>query len=136
VAALWAGVADGTIDTIGSDHAPHLREEKLSGKAPSGVPGVQTILPLMLDAVHHGRLTLEHLVRLTSRNPACIFGLAGKGAVRVGADADLVLVNTEAQHTLRDEDQLTKPGWTPFAGRAVVGDVVAVWSRGRLVWGE
>lgn len=136
VDALWAGLADGTFDTLATDHAPHTREDKAKVPAPPGVPGLQTLLPLLLDAAAAGRLSLDDLARLASRNPARIFGLAGKGALRVGADADFVLVDTDAVRTIRDEDQLTLPGWTPYAGRTVRGAVVETWRRGATIFAD
>jgi dihydroorotase-like cyclic amidohydrolase len=136
VAALWQGLADGTIDTIATDHAPHTHEDKQRTPPPPGVPGLQTMLPLLLTAVSEGRLSWRDLVRLTSRNPAAIFGLAGKGLVRVGADADLTLVDPAQRHVISDGEQLTKPGWTPFAGRGVMGAVVGTLRRGQWVWRE
>ncbi|MBI2301458.1 MAG: amidohydrolase family protein, partial [Armatimonadetes bacterium] len=92
-AALWAGLADGTIDAVASDHAPHLLAEKSQSPPPPGVPGLQTMLPLLLTAVSEGRIAVPDLVRWSSRNPAAIHALRNKGEVRVGADADLVVVD-------------------------------------------
>ncbi|MCC7491876.1 MAG: dihydroorotase family protein [Fimbriimonadaceae bacterium] len=133
-AALWAGLADGTIDTIATDHAPHLREEKESGSPPPGVPGLQTLLPLLLEQVAAGRLTLAQVVRLTAAQPAAIFGLCGKGAVAVGSDADLVAVDPTAATVIEHATQYTWPGWTPFDGWTCRGRVEAVWRRGELVY--
>jgi dihydroorotase-like cyclic amidohydrolase len=133
VAALWAGLADGTIDTIATDHAPHLRADKARVPAPPGVPGLQTMLPLLLDAVAAGRLALADVARLTARQPASIFALRGKGELRVGADADLALVDLASAHTITDDEQLTQPGWTPFAGRRVRGCVVHTVRRGEFI---
>lgn len=132
--ALWEGIADGTIDTVGSDHAPHLRSEKESPNLPPGVPGVQTLLPLMLDAVMEGRLSPAELVRLTSLHAARIFGLADRGEVRIGAVADLTIVDPSAETVIRNEDQLTLPGWTPFDGRRCQGKVEATLLRGEFVY--
>ncbi|NUP99686.1 MAG: dihydroorotase family protein [Armatimonadetes bacterium] len=134
VAALWEALADGTLDTIATDHAPHLRSEKAAASPPPGVAGLQTMLPLLLDAVAAGRLSLRQVVRLTSRNPALIFGLRDKGELRVGAAADLVAVDPHVRETIRDTDQLTQPGWTPFDGRTVVGRVELTWLRGQLIY--
>lgn len=134
VAALWDGIADGTIDTIATDHAPHLREEKEACPAPPGVPGLQTMLPLLLTAVDEGRLTPRHLVRLTSQRPAEIFGLRRKGVVAVGADADFVVVDPTRAASITDEEQLTHPGWTPFAGWRVTGGVDLTIRRGQVIY--
>jgi len=136
VGALWAGLADGTIDAVATDHAPHLLSDKQRVPAPPGVPGIQTMLPLLLDAANAGRLSLPDIVRLTSRAPAAIFGLQGKGAVRVGADADLVLVDPAAEATITNAEQLTMPGWTPFDGRRVRGQVLRTLRRGEWVFAD
>ncbi len=136
VAALWEGLADGTLEAIATDHAPHLLSDKQRVPAPPGVPGVQTMLPLLLDAVAAGRLSLQDVARLTSRGPAAIFRLQGKGQVTCGADADLVLVDTAAEQTISNADQLTKPGWTPFDGRRVRGAVVRTLRRGEWVYAD
>ncbi|MBI5834790.1 MAG: dihydroorotase family protein [Armatimonadetes bacterium] len=136
VTALWAGIADGTIDAVATDHAPHLLSDKQRVPAPPGVPGIQTMLPLLLDAAAAGRLSLADIARLTSRAPAAIFGLQGKGAVRVGQDADLVLVDPSAESTITNADQLTMPGWTPFDGRRVRGTVLRTLRRGEWIWAD
>lgn len=133
-AALWDHLA--WIDAIASDHAPHTLKEKQVGvtNAPAGVPGLETTLPLLLTAVSEGRLMLSDLVRLTSSGPAAIFGLAYKGNVAPGYDADLVLVNPDVQRTLQPEQLWTKCGWTPFAGHRVKGRVEQVYLRGQLAY--
>ena len=100
---LWKGVRDGVVDIIGSDHAPHTREEKAKRypASPSGMPGVQTLMPVMLDHVHAGRLTLARLVELTALNPARLFGLVNKGALAVGRDADFTIVDLRAKRMVR-----------------------------------
>jgi dihydroorotase len=136
--ALWAAVRDGTVDVLGSDHAPHTRSEKEQAypASPSGMPGVQTLLPLMLDAVQRGRLTLERLVDLTSAGPQRIFGLAAKGRIAAGYDADLTLVDLERTHTFSDAEMATKAGWSPFTGMTVRGFPVATIIRGAVVMRE
>lgn len=113
--ALWEAVHDGTIDIIATDHAPHTLEEKGQpyGKAPSGIPGVQTMLPLLLDACHRGLISLEEIVRCTRHNPEKLFGLS--------ANSDWVLVNLEEQRLLCDEQILSKCKWTPFSGSLLTG---------------
>ncbi len=133
-AALWAGVADGTIDTIGSDHAPHLLPEKQSPQPPPGITGLQTMLPLLLNAVADGRLAWRELVRLTSQRAAAIFALRDKGELRVGADADLVVVDPGASWTIRNESQLSQPGWTPFDGWSGRGAAVLTLRRGEVIY--
>jgi dihydroorotase len=134
-AALWAAVADGTVDVVATDHAPHTRAEKDAGypNTPSGMPGVQTLVGLMLDHVAKGRLSLERLVDLTSAGPQRLFGLAGKGRVACGYDADLTIVDLAAQHTISDAEMATKVGWTPFAGMTVSGWPQATIIRGQVV---
>jgi dihydroorotase len=132
--ALWEAIRDGSCDLIATDHAPHTLEEKARPypSSPSGMPGVQTALPIMLDHVNAGRLSLERLVDLMCAGPARVWGLAGKGRLTVGADADLTIVDLSARRTLRDADMATRSGWTPFDGREVVGWPVATIVRGHL----
>ncbi len=133
--ALWAAVRGGVVDCLGSDHAPHTREEKDRPypESPSGMPGVQTLVPVMLDHVHAGRLTLERLVDLTSAGPARVFGIAGKGRLALGYDADFTVVDLAAERTITDQWIVSRCGWTPFAGRTVRGWPVATVVRGRPV---
>ncbi|HWF00160.1 MAG TPA: dihydroorotase [Caulobacteraceae bacterium] len=133
--ALWRGIAMGCADVLGSDHAPHTREEKARPypASPSGMPGVQTMLPVMLTHVAEGRLTLERLVDLTSHGPQRVFGIAGKGRVAEGYDADLTIVDLAARRTLRHEDMATRSGWTPFDGFEARGWPKATIIRGRVV---
>lgn len=125
--ALWAAIADGTIDVIGTDHAPHTRAEKEIGwtdmwKAAGGLPHLQETLPLFLDQVAAGRLSLERLVDIGSANPARLFGLwPTKGAIQPGSDADLAIVDVDATWTIRHDDVLSKCGWTARDG-IVVGE--------------
>lgn len=133
--ALWEGIATGVVDVIGSDHAPHTREEKDRGypQAPSGMPGVQTLLPLMLDHVHRGRLTLERLVELLCSGPARLYRLKSKGRIAIGADGDLTIVDLKKKHTLSHKEMASKCGWTPFDGQEVVGMPVATILSGKVV---
>ncbi len=137
-AALWEAVRLGIVDVIGSDHAPHTREEKARDypASPSGMPGVQTLLPLMLNHVSEGRLSLERLVDLTAHGPQRIYQIAQKGRIAVGFDADLTLVDLNATRTITDEWMETKSGWTPFAGMQVKGWPVATLVRGQTVMQE
>ncbi|SHH45845.1 dihydroorotase [Halobaculum gomorrense] len=117
--AVLERVADGAVDIVATDHAPHTRAEKDASvrDAPSGVPGVETMLPLLLQEVREGRLTLERVRDLVAANPADVFGVDGKGRVAEGADADLVLVDLDATREIRGDDLHSKCGWTPFEGR-------------------
>ena len=134
-AALWRGLDTGIADVLGSDHAPHTREEKARPypASPSGMPGVQTLLPVMLTHVANGRLSLERLVDLTSHGPQRIFGMADKGRLAEGNDADLTIVDLAAKRTLRHEDMATRSGWTPFDGMETTGWPMATIIRGRVV---
>jgi dihydroorotase len=134
-AALWEAVQNGLVDVVGSDHAPHTREEKARPypQSPSGMPGVQTLLPLLLDAVNQGLLTLPRLVDLTSAGPARIYGLVGKGRIALGYDADLTVVDLAAARTITDGWIASKVGWTPFHGRPITGWPVATVVRGQIV---
>ena len=131
--ALWAGVAQGVVDVIGSDHAPHTLEEKARPypASPSGMPGVQSIVPVMLDHVAAGRLTLSRFVDLLCHGPNRIFGIAGKGRIAAGYDADFTVVDLAMRRTIRNADAATRCGWTPFDGMAVAG-----WPRGTIIRGR
>lgn len=131
--ALWDALNDGTIDTIGSDHAPHTIEEKEAGDL-YGVPGVETRLPLMLDAVNKRRLTLRRLVETMCENPAKIFRLKNKGFIKKGYDADFVIVDMKAQKKIRNDEMRTKCGWSPFDGFEVRGWPVKTIVRGKIVF--
>ncbi len=136
--ALWKAVANGLVDVIGSDHAPHTLDEKAKPypQSPSGMPGVQTLVPVMLDHVNAGRLTLERFVDLVSAGPARLFGIAGKGRIALGYDADLTVVDLRAKKTITDLWSASKCGWTPFAGMEVTGWPVATVLDGRAVMRE
>ena len=133
--ALWRAVADGIVDCIGSDHAPHTRDEKRKPypESPSGMPGVQTLLPIMLDHVARGRLTLQRLIDLTSAGPARLFGLPGRGRIAVGYRADLSIVDLNARRMITHRWIASRCGWTPFDGLTVTGWPVATVVGGGLV---
>lgn len=133
--ALWQAVREGLIDVIGSDHAPHTREEKAQPypASPSGMPGVQTLLPLMLHHVNAGRLSLHRLVDLTAWGPARVFGLSTKGRLAVGFDADFSVVDLAAKKVITDALTKSRCGWTPFDGFEVTGWPVATIVRGHAV---
>ncbi len=121
--ALWRAVQLGVVDVLGSDHAPHTHEEKAKPypQSPSGLTGVQTLLPLMLNHVHQGRLTLHRLVDLLCYGPARLFGTVGKGRIALGYDADLTLVDLNRTETITHNWMASKTGWTPFDGMQVTG---------------
>jgi len=136
-AGIWAGLANGTVDVLGSDHAPHTREEKDHPypESHSGMTGVQTLLPIMLDHVNAGRLTLERLVDLTSHGPQRLFGLRGKGRIAVGYDADLAIVDLTRTETITDAKVASRCGWTPYDGNAVTGWPIGTVVRGsKVMW--
>jgi dihydroorotase len=137
-AALWDALAQGIVDTIGSDHAPHLLDAKANPypASPSGMPGVQTLVPLMLNAVNAGRLTLQRFVDLTGHGPARVYGIAGKGRIAGGYDADLTLVDMSARRVIEDTWIASRCGWTPYADWKVTGWPVATIIRGRIVMRE
>ena len=134
-AAIWAAVDRGVVDVIGSDHAPHTAEEKTRPypASPSGIPGVQTLLPLMLDHVNAGRLSLERLVDLSSAGPARTYNVARKGRIAAGFDADLALVDMKAEREITLDWLASKTGWSPFAGRVVTGWPLATVLRGEVI---
>jgi dihydroorotase len=136
--ALWAGLRQGVVDVIGSDHAPHTLEAKAKPypNSPSGMTGVQTTVPLMLDHVAAGRLSLDHLVDLMAASPARIFGLVGKGRVALGYDADLTIVDLAAKREITRDWIASKAGWSPFEGRVVKGWPVMTVIRGQIVMRE
>ncbi len=132
---VFERVADGTVDVVATDHAPHTREEKEAGirEAPSGVPGVETMVPLLLAAAERGDLSHERVRDLTARNPARVFDLPRKGRIAAGMDADLALYDLDQVTEIRAERLHSKAGWTPFEGRE---GVFPEWTtvRGRFVW--
>ena len=133
--ALFERLVDGTVDIVATDHAPHTREEKDAGiwEAPSGVPGVETALPLLLEAARTGELDYERIRDLTAANVAEIFDLPRKGRIEAGRDADLVLVDETESVPIRGEKLHSRCGWTPFEGRqGVFPDLTMV--RGTVVY--
>ncbi len=137
--ALWTALADGTIDFVATDHAPCPLEEKLVPDvwaAYSGVPGVQTMLPFLLDEwLAHGRITLARLVEVASTAAARRWGLDHrKGSPAPGLDADFALVDTDGAWTVRAEDLRSKARWSPFLGRTFRGRIARTFVRGRLVY--
>ena len=132
---LWRGIVQGVVDVLGTDHAPHTKEEKEQPypASPSGMPGVQTIVPVMLTHVAAGKLTLERFVDLMAHGPQRVFGLADKGRLAVGYDADFTVVDLKARRTIRSEDMATRSGWTPFDGFEATGWPMATIIRGKSV---
>jgi dihydroorotase len=133
--AAWAAIVDGTVDTVGSDHAPHARERKMLPwpDCAAGLTGVQTIVPVMLDHVNAGRLGLSRLVDLMCAGPARVYGVLGKGRLAAGYDADFTLVDMKRRRRIEESWIVSPCGWTPFAGMQVTGWPVATLVRGRTV---
>jgi dihydroorotase (multifunctional complex type) len=135
--AMWRLLADGTLTHVATDHAPSTMAQKLDGdiwEAPFGLPGLDTTTRLLLDAAAIGRLSWSDVVRCYAEEPARRYGLwPAKGRLEEGADADLVLVDPAATVHIRDEDVISKAGWTPFAGRTTTGDVVRVFLGGEEI---
>ncbi len=131
--ALWQAVSSGLVDVLGSDHAPHTLAEKAKPypQSPSGMPGVQTLVPVMLDHVNQGRLTIERFVDLTSHGPHRIFGMARKGRIAEGFDADFTVVDLKQQRTIENRWIASRCGWTPYDGMTVTG-----WPKGTIIRGR
>jgi dihydroorotase len=137
-AGIWRGLEQGVVDVLGSDHAPHALEEKAKTypASPSGMTGVQTLVPIMLDHVQAGRLSLLRFVDLTSAGPARLFGIAAKGRIAVGYDADLTVVDLKRRETITDRWIASRAGWTPYDGVSVTGWPVGTLIRGHKVMWE
>ena len=129
---------DGTVDTIGSDHAPHPRDKKLLPwpDCPAGLTGVQTLVPVMLNHVNSGRLSLTRMVDLMCAGPARVYGVVGKGRLAAGYDADFTLVDLKHRRRIEESWIVSPCGWTPFAGMNITGWPVATIVRGRTVMRE
>lgn len=134
---VWKGIDQGIVDVLGSDHAPHTLEEKQKPypASPSGMTGVQTLVPIMLDHVNKGKLSLERFVDLSSHGPNRIFGMARKGRIAVGYDADLTIVDMKRVETITHAQAGSKAGWTPYDGKSVQGWPVGTFVRGiKVMW--
>jgi dihydroorotase len=135
-ASLWdLGIRQGVVDILATDHAPHTLEEKAKPypASPSGMPGVQTLVPVMLTHVAEGRLSLQRFIDLTSAGPARVFNIANKGRIALGYDADFTLADLKAKRTIKNSDMATRPGWTPFDGFEAKGWPVATILRGQAI---
>lgn len=132
--ALWAGVKNKTVDILGSDHAPHTLEEKQQPypKSPSGMPGVQTTVLLMLNHIKQGRLSLQDLTRLMYFNPIKLFNIQNKHGIKLGSDADFTVIDNNKTFTIENSWMETKSGWTPFDGMKVPGAITHTIVRGQL----
>ena len=136
--AIWWGVEQGIADILGSDHAPHTLEEKAKPypASPSGMPGVQTLVPIMLDHVNAGRLSLQRFVDMTSHGPNRLFGIAGKGRIAVGYDADFTVADLKRSRVIEAKWIASRSGWSPFEGKRVKGWPAGTIIRGRRVMWE
>ncbi|MCX8504364.1 MAG: dihydroorotase [Beijerinckiaceae bacterium] len=135
--ALWQGVAQGVADVLGSDHAPHTLEEKAKPypNSPSGMTGVQTLVPMMLDHINKGHMSLQRFVDMTSAGPQRLFGIANKGRIAKGYDADLTIVDLKRRQTITNQWIASKCGWTPYNGVSVQGWPIGTIVRGhRVMW--
>ena len=135
---LWVAIKNNIVDVLGSDHAPHLKEnkDKVYPDTPSGMPGVQTIFPVMLDHVNSGKLSLEQLINLMCENPCRIFGIKNKGYIKEGFDADLTIADMNKEVVIKDEMIASKCGWTPFNNYKVKGFPVGTIVNGNLVMSD
>ncbi|MBW2989183.1 amidohydrolase family protein [Candidatus Woesearchaeota archaeon] len=131
--ALWKALQAGIVDTIATDHAPHKKEEKLN-EGMSGLPGVETMLALLLDAVNGKRLTLQQVIELTSRNPARIFRIKNKGILKEGYDADLTVIDMELEKEVKPDILFSKAKWSPFEGKILKGWPIMTIVRGAVVY--
>ena len=131
--ALWKALQSGIVDTIATDHAPHQKEEKLNEDR-SGLPGIETMLPLLLDAVNKKRLTLQQLIDLTSKNPAKIFRIKNKGRLEEGYDADLTVIDMNLEKEVTADQLLSKTKWSPFEGKVLKGWPITTIVRGNIVY--
>ncbi len=132
--ALWHGIYDGKIDIIATDHAPHLKEEKEKAEYPFGMPGLETMLPLLLNACHEGKIELKMIQKLCCENPAKIFNIKNKGLIKEGYDADLVIVDLDRRQAVRNEDMLTKCKWSAFEGKILKGWPITTIVNGNVVY--
>lgn len=133
--ALWKALADGTLDSIGTDHAPHLIEEKLA-KLTYGVPSVENSLEMMLNGVKENRITFERLIEVMCKNPAKIFKIKNKGDIAIGYDGDLVIVDINDNSPIKDDKVITKANWTPFENCNRGGRVLTTILRGEIVYNK
>ncbi len=135
---LWVAIKNNIVDVLGSDHAPHLKDnkDKEYPNTPSGMPGVQTIFPVMLDHVNNRKLTLQQLINLMCENPCRIFGIKNKGYIKEGYDADLTIADMKKEVTIKDEMIASKCGWTPFNNYKVKGFPIGTIVNGNLVMSD
>lgn len=131
--ALWKALQVGSVDVIATDHAPHLKEEKLNEER-SGLPGIETMLPLLLDAVNKNKLTLHQVIDLTSKNPAKIFKIKNKGILKEGYDADLTVIDMNLEKEVKADELFSKAKWSPFEGKVLKGWPITTFVNGNIVY--
>lgn len=134
IQALWEGINDGTVKMIADDHAPHTIEDKEKGQAPSGVPGLETTIPLMLNALNENKINFETLTNIISKNPATRFGIEKKGRIKEGYDADLIIVDLNEEYTIKNSELVTKCNWSPFDGFKIKGKIITTIVNGNVVY--
>ena len=133
-AALWGGVKSGKVDMIATDHAPHLREEKEKADYPFGIPGVETMLPLLFTSFNEGKISLQKIQQLCCENPAKIFKIRSKGFLKAGYDADIAIADLSSKYALNPDDLLTKCKWSPFEGKTLKGKIAATIVNGNIIY--
>ncbi len=133
---IYQSLLSDQIDTIATDHAPHLKEEKEKDyfQAPAGMPGIETIMPLMLTEVHHKQLTISQLIKYTAESSSSIFSIKNKGKIAIDYDADIIIVNPEKKYEISSEKLYSKAKWSPFEGKTVVGEIEKTIVLGQLVY--
>lgn len=136
--ALMRGIKFGVIDLIATDHAPHTKEEKEKDywNAPAGMPGVETMMPLMLNAVNEGKIALEKLIELVSVNPCKVYGIKNKGAIEEGRDADLIVVDLKKEQKIKEEELFTKCKWSLFEGMKLNGVIEKTIVNGKIIYSD
>jgi len=132
--ALWEGIRNGKVDTIASDHAPHLKEEKMQINYPYGVPGLETMLPLLLNSINEKKLTIKRLVQLCCENPAKIFKIKNKGFIKEGFDADLAIIDLDLKKEVDNDKLMTKCKWSPFNGWKLKGWPIMTIVNGNVIY--
>jgi len=132
--ALWQGIKNGLVDTIGTDHAPHTKEEKLDINYPYGIPGCETMLPLLLNAMQENKLSLKRIVELCSENPAKIFKIKNKGFIKEGYDADLAIIDLNLEKEVKNEKLFTKCSWSPFDSWKLKGWPIMTIVNGNIIF--
>ncbi len=132
--ALWQAIDEGIVDTIGTDHAPHTREEKTKDDSPFGVPGVETMLPLLLDAYNKKKISLNKIIDLICKNSVKIFGIKNKGEVKIGNDADLTIIDLNLIKKVNNQKLYTKCGWSPFVDKKLKGWPIMTIVNGNVVF--